>query len=47
MVGVSAKRRFRIRYEAEMVFQAVDISDALRQAESRGVTEFMAIARED
>ena len=42
-----ARRRFRIRFQAEIVFEAKDMIDALRQAESRGATEVMAIVRED
>ena len=45
--GGGARRRFRIRFQAEIVFEAKDMIDALRQAESRGATEVMAIVRED
>ena len=43
----SARQRFRIRFEGESVFEAKDIQDALRQAESLGATEITAVARED
>jgi transposase-like protein len=39
--------KFRIRYLGERVFEARNIQDALRQAESLGATEVMAVARED
>jgi transposase-like protein len=45
--GSRARQRFRIRFEAESVFEATDIQDALRQAESLGATEITAVARED
>ena len=46
-VGVGAKARFRIRFQVEALFEAVDISDALRQAQSRGAIEVTAIVREN
>jgi len=46
-VGVGAKARFRIRFQVEALFEAVDISDALRQTQSRGATEVTAIVREN
>jgi transposase-like protein len=39
--------RFRIRYAGERVFEAQSIQDALRQAESLGATEVMAVSRQD
>jgi len=45
--GGGARQRFRIRFEGESVFEAKDIQDALRQAESLGATEITAVARED
>ncbi len=45
--GGGARHRFRIRFEAESVFEAKDIQDALRKAESLGATEVTAISRED
>jgi len=45
--GRGARQRFRIRFVGESVFEAKDIQDALRQAESLGATEIMAVARED
>jgi transposase-like protein len=45
--GGGARHRFRIRFEGERVFEAKDIQDALRQAESFGATEITAVARQD
>jgi hypothetical protein len=45
--GGGARQRFRIRFQGESVFEATDIRDALRQAESLGATEITAVARED
>jgi transposase-like protein len=42
----STGSRFRIRYLGERVFQARNIQDALRQAESLGATEITGVARE-
>jgi hypothetical protein len=39
--------RFRIRYVGERVFEAQNIRDALRQAESLGASEIMAVTQED
>jgi hypothetical protein len=39
--------RFRVRFQAERVFEATDVRDALRQAETLGATEITAVARED
>ena len=44
--GVTSQR-FRIRFQGESVFEATDIRDALRQAESLGAIEITAVARED
>lgn len=43
--GGSAQQRFRIQFQGESVFEATDIRDALRQAESLGATEITAVAR--
>jgi transposase-like protein len=40
-------RSFRVRFQAEVVFEAVDIRDALRQAQARGITEVTAVTRRD
>jgi hypothetical protein len=45
--GGAARRRFRIRFQAERVFEANDLRDALRQAESLGSVEITSVARED
>jgi transposase-like protein len=45
--GGGAPQRFRIQFQGEIVFEAVDIHDALRQAESLRATEITAVARED
>jgi len=45
--GGAARQRFRIRFQAESVFEANDLRDALRQAESLGAVEITSIARED
>jgi predicted signal transduction protein with EAL and GGDEF domain len=42
-----AQRRFRIRFHAETVVEAVDIRAALRQLVSLGATEVQAITREE
>jgi hypothetical protein len=43
----AARLRFRIRFQAERFFEANDIRDALRQAESLGAVEITSVARED
>jgi transposase-like protein len=40
-------RSFRVRFQAEVVFEAADIHDALRQAQARGITEVTAVTRRD
>jgi transposase-like protein len=40
-------RLFRVRFQAEVVFEAADIRDALRQAQARGITEVTAVTRRD
>ena len=40
-------RSFRVRFQAEVVFEAADIRDALRQAQARGITEVTAVTRQD
>jgi len=40
-----AQHRVRIRFQAETVFEATDLRDALRQAESLGATDITAVAR--
>lgn len=40
-------RSFQIRFQAEVVFEAADIRDALRQAQARGLTEITAVTRRD
>jgi transposase-like protein len=40
-------RQFRIRYRAERVFEARNVQDALRQAESLGATDITEVVRED
>ncbi len=40
-------RPFRVRFQAEVVFEAADIHDALRQAQARGITEVTAVTRQD
>jgi transposase-like protein len=45
--GGSAGQRFQIRFEGESVFDATDILDALRQAQSLGAVEILAVSRED
>jgi len=45
--GGAARQRFRIRFQAESVFVANDLRDALRQAESLGAVEITSVARED
>jgi hypothetical protein len=40
-------KRFRIVYQAEQVFAANDIQDALRQAESMGATDITDVTRVD
>jgi hypothetical protein len=43
----SGGTKFRVRYQAERVFEALSMRDALRQAESLGAIEIMAVGRED
>lgn len=45
--GGGAQQRYEIRFLAESVFEATDVLDALRQAESLGAAEITAIAREN
>jgi len=45
--GGGAQQRYAVRFQAESVFEATDILDALRQAESLGATVITAIAREN
>ena len=45
--GSGGRQQFRIQFLAERVVQAVDVRDALRQAESFGATEVTAVTRED
>ena len=45
--GGVTSQRFRIRFQGESVFEATDIRDALRQAESLGATEITAKYREN
>jgi len=45
--GGGAQQRYEVRFQAESVFEATDVLDALRQAESLGATEITAIAREN
>jgi hypothetical protein len=45
--GSGARRRFRIQFQGEVVVEAADIRDALRQAESFRPTVITAVARED
>jgi transposase-like protein len=40
-------RSFRVRFQAEVVFEAADIRDALRQAQARGISEVTAVTRQD
>jgi transposase-like protein len=40
------RHRFQIRFRGESVFDAMDVRDALRQAESLGATEITAVVRE-
>jgi len=44
--GGGAQQRYEVRFQAESVFEATGVLDALRQAESLGATEIAAIARE-
>ncbi|MGI9146000.1 MAG: hypothetical protein ACR2IK_05545 [Chloroflexota bacterium] len=43
--GGGTQQRYEVRFQAESVFKASDILDALRQAESLGAAEVTAIAR--
>ncbi len=45
--GGNGARRFRVRFEAEIVLAAEDIRDALRKAEARGATEITEVRLED
>jgi transposase-like protein len=45
--GSGARQRFRIQFQGEVVVEAADIRDALRQAESLRPTVITAVARED
>jgi transposase-like protein len=45
--AVAAGKRFRVRYQGERVFEAQNMQDALRQAESMGATEITGVSRED
>jgi transposase-like protein len=45
--AVAVGRQFRIRYRAERVFEARNVQDALRQAESLGATDITEVVRED
>jgi transposase-like protein len=45
--GGGGTRPFRVRFQAEAVLEAVDVRDAIRQAEARGITEITAVTRED
>ena len=45
--GAGTRGQFRIQFQGERVIQARDIRDALRQAESLGAIEVMAVSRED
>ena len=45
--GGGARQRFRIQFQGEVVVEAADIRDALRQAESFRPTVITAVARED
>jgi hypothetical protein len=41
----SAAFQFRVRFEGQRVFNAQDIRDALRQAETLGVTDIREVLR--
>lgn len=43
----AARHRYLIRFEGERVFQARDIQDALRQAQSSGASEVVAVEQVD
>jgi transposase-like protein len=45
--AAAGSKRFRVRYQGERVFEAQNMQDALRQAESLGATEITGVARED
>jgi transposase-like protein len=45
--GAGTRGQFRIQFQGERVIQARDIRDALRQTESLGAIEVMAVSRED
>jgi hypothetical protein len=45
--GGGVRKRFRILYQGERVFEAQNIQDALRQAESLGATDITGVAQED
>ncbi len=42
----SGAHQFRVRFTLERVFDARDVHDALRQAQSLGATDVEAISRE-
>ncbi len=42
-----ARQRYEIGFQAESFFEATDVLDALRQAESLGATEITAIAQQN
>jgi hypothetical protein len=46
-VAGGALLRFEIRFHAETVLQAADVRAALRQVESLGATDVIAIVRQD
>lgn len=37
---------FRVRFQAQVVFEALDIRDALRQAQAHGITDVTAVTRQ-
>jgi hypothetical protein len=45
--GAAGERRYRVRFEAEVLVKAQDIRDALRQAEARGATDVTAVSRKE
>ena len=43
----AASRQFRVRFEGQRVFNAQDVSDALRQAEALGLIDLFEVTRVD